>query len=94
MRLDREGLTGVGGFLRERPSVLPGIRDMHPDDFPQGPAAGLVFIPVEGRRSSLIGYLLMATGCGDALVFDPPRGAAELILALVEEHGVRLGQVM
>lgn len=42
----------------------------------QGPADGLVFIPVEGRKSLLIGYLLMAAGHGEALVVDAPRGAS------------------
>ncbi len=67
---------------------------MYADDLPQGPANGLRFIPIEACKSPLIGYLLMACRVGDALVVDPPRGAAELILALLEEHGVRLGQVL
>jgi sulfur dioxygenase len=60
----------------------------------RGPAEGLCFLPIEGQRTHLIGYLIASYLKGEALVIDPPSGETELILALLGEHGVRLTQVL
>jgi glyoxylase-like metal-dependent hydrolase (beta-lactamase superfamily II) len=80
--------------VRNRSQVIPWIRDMHAAVLPQGPAEGLCFIPIEGQKTQLIGYLLIACLRGEAVVVDPPCGTTELILALLAEHEARLTKVL
>ena len=54
----------------------------------------MVFRPVEGRLTGMIGYVLGDPDEGLAVVVDPPGGETELILALLAESGMRLVMVL